>query len=139
MWGNGGRSAATSAVLAGAVLVPGLAAAPAVAGDGKDDAHGRVSVVHENDTFEPRDRRAVAVIKDARAIERIADRVNERVALPHDGKVPPGVTDAVPRPDGRTIHVPPAFLTRIEGVPGGWSRPSNVPRSYRGPGTTPTT
>ncbi|WP_432028041.1 DUF4344 domain-containing metallopeptidase [Streptomyces sp. 1222.5] len=124
MWCNGGRSAATSAVLAGAVLVSGLAAAPAVAGDGKGDAHGRVSVVYENDTFAPRDRRAVAVIKDARAIERIADWVNERVALPHDltvkvtGKVPRGVTDAVTQPDGRTIYVPPAFLTRIEGVLG---------------------
>lgn len=34
------------------------------------------------------------------------------------GKVPPGVMDAVTQPDGRTIYVPPAFLTRIEGVLG---------------------
>ncbi|MGY4961892.1 DUF4344 domain-containing metallopeptidase [Streptomyces sp. 900105245] len=124
MWCSGGRSAAANAVLAGSVLVSGLAVAPADAGDGRGDANGRVSVVYESDTFGPGDRHAVAVLKDARAIERITDWVNERVALPHDltvkvtGKVPPGVTDAVTQPDGRTIYVPPAFLTRIEGVLG---------------------
>ncbi|MFD9012752.1 DUF4344 domain-containing metallopeptidase [Streptomyces sp. NPDC059552] len=81
---------------------------------------GRVTVVYEAQTVEPEDRQAVALIRKSRVLERTADWVNRALALPHDmvvkvtAAVPPGVTDAVTQPDGRTIFVPPSFLTAIE-------------------------
>ncbi|WP_078971884.1 DUF4344 domain-containing metallopeptidase [Streptomyces sp. WM6368] len=81
---------------------------------------GRVTVVYEAQTVEPEDRQAVALIRKSRVLERTADWVNRTLALPHDmvvkvtAAVPPGVTDAVTQPDGRTIFVPPSFLTAIE-------------------------
>ncbi|MET9601483.1 DUF4344 domain-containing metallopeptidase [Streptomyces sp. NPDC006459] len=81
---------------------------------------GRVTVVYEAQTVKPEDRQAVALIRKSRVLERTADWVNRTLALPHDmvvkvtAAVPPGVTDAVTQPDGRTIFVPPSFLTAIE-------------------------
>ncbi|MFD9164826.1 DUF4344 domain-containing metallopeptidase [Streptomyces sp. NPDC059558] len=81
---------------------------------------GRVTVVYEAQTVEPEDRQAVALIRKSRVLERTADWVNRALALPHDmvvkvtAAVPPGVTDAVTQPDGRTIFVPPSVLTAIE-------------------------
>ncbi|WP_328863883.1 DUF4344 domain-containing metallopeptidase [Streptomyces virginiae] len=81
---------------------------------------GRVTVVYETGTVAPEDREAVALIRNSRVLERSADWVNRSLTLPHDmvvkvtAAVPPGVTDAVTQPDGRTIFVPPSFLTEIE-------------------------
>ncbi len=81
---------------------------------------GRVTVVYEARTVAPEDREAVALIRNSRVLERSADWVNRALTLPHDmvvkvtADVPPGVTDAVTQPDGRTIFIPPSFLTDIE-------------------------
>lgn len=81
---------------------------------------GKVSVVYETGTVEPEDREAVALIRNSRVLERSADWVNRSLTLPHDmvvkvtADVPPGVTDAVTQADGRTIYIPPSFLTEIE-------------------------
>ncbi|MFE5561632.1 DUF4344 domain-containing metallopeptidase [Streptomyces sp. NPDC056544] len=81
---------------------------------------GRVTVVYETRTVAPADREAVALIRKSRVLERTADWVNKALTLPHDmvvkvtADVPPGVTDAVTQPDGRTIFIPPSFLTEIE-------------------------
>ncbi|WP_234319479.1 DUF4344 domain-containing metallopeptidase [Streptomyces sp. NRRL S-237] len=81
---------------------------------------GRVTVVYETGTVAPEDREAVALIRNSRVLERTADWVNRSLTLPHDmvvkvtAAVPPGVTDAVTQPDGRTIFIPPSFLTEIE-------------------------
>ncbi|MFG2291894.1 DUF4344 domain-containing metallopeptidase [Streptomyces sp. NPDC048603] len=119
------RAAVSRAFTAGAMLVAGLAAAgcggPA---DAADDTDGKVTVVYEDDTVKPEDRKALEVIRKSRVLEQTADWVNSTVALPHDlvvkvtDKVPPGVTDAVTQPDGRTVYIPPAFLTEIRGAMG---------------------
>ncbi|WP_406179321.1 DUF4344 domain-containing metallopeptidase [Streptomyces sp. NBC_01006] len=81
---------------------------------------GRVTVVYEARTVKPEDREAVALIRNSRVLERTADWVNRTLVLPHNmtvkvtADVPPGVTDAVTQPDGRTIFIPPSFLTDIE-------------------------
>ncbi|MFF4443956.1 DUF4344 domain-containing metallopeptidase [Streptomyces sp. NPDC001502] len=81
---------------------------------------GRVTVVYEDRRVAPADREAVALIRKSRVLERTADWVNRALTLPHDmvvkvtADVPPGVTDAVTQPDGRTIFIPPSFLTEIE-------------------------
>ncbi|PWK64857.1 putative metallopeptidase DUF4344 [Streptomyces sp. CG 926] len=80
----------------------------------------KVTVVYETGTVEPEDREAVTLIRDSRVLERSADWVNRSLTLPHDmvvkvtADVPPGVTDAVTQADGRTIYIPPSFLTEIE-------------------------
>ncbi|MER7819333.1 DUF4344 domain-containing metallopeptidase [Streptomyces sp. NPDC096153] len=109
-------------VVAGALLLAGFAVA-SCGGDGaKSEASGKVTIVYEDGAIKPKDRHAVAVVRESRVLEEVADWVNESLALPHDmvvkvtDRVPPGVTDAVTQPDGRTIYVPPAFLTRIEEV-----------------------
>ncbi|MFF3327307.1 DUF4344 domain-containing metallopeptidase [Streptomyces sp. NPDC002889] len=107
---------------AGALLVAGFAVASCGGDADKADANGEVTVVYQDNATKPKDRQAVAVIRKSRVLEQVAEWVNKSVALPHDlvvkvtDKVPPGVTDAVTQPDGRTIYVPPAFLTQIEGV-----------------------
>ncbi|WP_234344405.1 DUF4344 domain-containing metallopeptidase [Streptomyces sp. WM6372] len=81
---------------------------------------GRVTVVYEDRTVEPQDRQVVALIRNSRVLERVAGWVNGTLTLPHDlvvkvtAEVPPGVTDAVTQPDGRTIFVPPSFLAEIK-------------------------
>ncbi|MFF3242872.1 DUF4344 domain-containing metallopeptidase [Streptomyces sp. NPDC002870] len=122
---------------AGALLVAGFAVA-SCGGDGnKADAAGKVTVVYQDNAIKPKDRQAVAVIRKSRVLEQVADWVNKSVALPHDmvvkvtDKVPPGVTDAVTQPDGRTIYVPPPFLTQIEGVL------SNVVKTVKRPALFP--
>ncbi|MFG3475814.1 DUF4344 domain-containing metallopeptidase [Streptomyces sp. NPDC047980] len=136
---GGGRPAVSRAALAGALLAVGLAVA-ACGGDGDTaGANGKVTVVYEDDTIKPEDRRTVAVIRKSGVLEQAAGWVGESIALPHDmvvkvtARVPPGVTDAVTQPDGRTIFVPPAFLTGIEGVLGKVvrtvDRPALVPRT----------
>ncbi|WP_432072990.1 DUF4344 domain-containing metallopeptidase [Streptomyces wuyuanensis] len=116
---GGSYPAVARTVAAGALLVAGFAVA--ACGDGaKADAGGKVTIVYEDGTIKPKDRHAVAAVRKSRVLEEVADWVNESLALPHDmvvkvtDRVPPGVTDAVTQPDGRTIYVPPPFLTRIE-------------------------
>jgi len=115
------------AASAGVLLLAGFAVASC--GDGpddgaKDDASGKVTVVYQDNAIKPKDRPAVAVVRKSRVLEQVADWVNASLALPHDlvvkvtERVPPGVTDAVTQPDGRTVFVPPSFLTRIEEVSG---------------------
>ncbi|MFI1740222.1 DUF4344 domain-containing metallopeptidase [Streptomyces sioyaensis] len=122
---------------AGALLLAGFAVASCDGDGNKADANGKVTVVYQADTIKPEDRQAVAVIRKSRVLEQVADWVSTSVALPHDlvvkvtDKVPPGVTDAVTQPDGRTIFVPPPFLTRIEGVLG------NVVKTVKRPALFP--
>ena len=137
MLSSGGYSAMSRTAFAGALLVAGFAVA-SCGGDGnKADANGKVTVVYQDNAIKPKDRQAVAVIRKSRVLEQVADWVNKSVALPHDlvvkvtGKVPPGVTDAVTQPDGRTIFVPPPFLTQIEGVL------SNVVKTVKRPALFP--
>ncbi|QES52055.1 hypothetical protein DEJ50_00770 [Streptomyces venezuelae] len=123
---GGGCSAVSRGAATGAALVAVLATAgcggTGNAADPADDANGKVTVVYEDSTVKPEDRQAVDVIRKSRVLERTADWVNASVALPHDlvvkvtDKVPPGVTDAVTQPDGRTIYLPPAFLTELRGA-----------------------
>ncbi|MGR7000170.1 hypothetical protein ACU686_22355 [Yinghuangia aomiensis] len=53
----------------------------------------------------------MTLIRDSRVLERTADWVNRTLTLPYDmvvkvtAEVPPGVTDAVTQPDGRTIYI----------------------------------
>ncbi|NWF27518.1 hypothetical protein HW130_14805 [Streptomyces sp. PKU-EA00015] len=107
--------------VAGALLAAGLAVTSSGGDSAKADTNGKVTVVYDN-AVKPKDRQAVAVVRKSRVLEQLAEWVNKSVALPHDlevkvtDKVPPGVTDAVTQPDGRTIFVPPSFLTQIEGV-----------------------
>ncbi|MGW0701224.1 DUF4344 domain-containing metallopeptidase [Streptomyces sp. NPDC002867] len=136
MLNSGGRSALLRTALAGALLVTGLAVASSGGDSAKADTNGKVTVVYDN-AIKPKDRQAVEVIRKSRVFEQVADWVNKSVALPHDlvvkvtDKVPPGVTDAVTQPDGRTIFVPPSFLTRIEGVL------SNVVKTVKRPALFP--
>lgn len=134
---SGGYPAMLRTAFAGALLVAGFAVA-SCSGDGnKAEANGKVTVVYQDNAIKPEDRQAVAAIRKARVLEQVADWVNKSVALPHDlvvkvtGKVPPGVTDAVTQPDGRTIFVPPPFLTQIEGVLG------NVVKTVKRPALFP--
>ncbi|WP_406388600.1 DUF4344 domain-containing metallopeptidase [Streptomyces sp. NBC_00211] len=121
---NGGHSSAVRTAVAGALFIVGFTVVSCTSDDGKDDAKGKVTVVYEDDTIEPKDRQAVEVIRKSRVLEQAADWMNKSVALPHDlavkvtGKLPPGVTDAVAQPDGRTIYVSPAFLTQTRGLAG---------------------
>ncbi|MFJ7297166.1 DUF4344 domain-containing metallopeptidase [Streptomyces collinus] len=126
-----------TAAIAGALLVAGFAVASCNGDGNKADANGKVTVVYEANTIKPEDRQAVTVIRKSRVLEQVADWVNKSVALPHDlvvkvtDKVPPGVTDAVTQPDGRTIFVPPPFLTQIQGAL------SNVVKTVKRPALFP--
>ncbi len=120
MVSSGRRPVALRAGFAGAVLVVGLAVT-SCGGDGNAaEANGKVTVVYEDDAIKPENQQAAEVIRKSRVLEQLADWVNASVALPHDlvvkvtDKVPPGVTDAVTQPDGRTIFFPPSFVTQIE-------------------------
>ncbi|WP_432177288.1 DUF4344 domain-containing metallopeptidase [Streptomyces sp. NBC_00063] len=122
MLSNSGHSAMLRAAFAGALLVACYAVVSCDDAGGTATANGQVTVVYEDDAIKPENRQAAAVIRKSRVLEELADWVNETAALPHDmdvkvtDKVPPGVTDAVTQPDGRTIYVPPAFLTQVEGA-----------------------
>ncbi|MFD5121382.1 DUF4344 domain-containing metallopeptidase [Streptomyces sp. NPDC058385] len=122
MLSNSGHSVTLRAAFAGALLVAGYAVVSCDDAGGTTAANGQVTIVYEDDAIKPENRQAAAVIRKSRVLEQLADWVNETVALPHDmgvkvtDKVPPGVTDAVTQPDGRTIYVPPAFLTQVEGA-----------------------
>ncbi|MEU9162703.1 DUF4344 domain-containing metallopeptidase [Streptomyces sp. NPDC048424] len=76
--------------------------------------------MYEDQTAGPQERQVVALIRKSRVLERLAGWVNRSLTLPHDlvvkvtPAVPPGVTDAVTQPDGRTIFIPPSFLTEVE-------------------------
>ncbi|WP_432141493.1 DUF4344 domain-containing metallopeptidase [Streptomyces sp. bgisy084] len=119
---SGGSPARRRAASAGALLLAGFAVASCGSGDdgGKDDASGKVTVVYQDKAIQPKNRHAVAVVRRSRVLEQTADWVNASLALPHElvvkvtDRVPPGVTDAVTQPDGRTIFVPPSFLAQIE-------------------------
>ncbi|MFK0047493.1 DUF4344 domain-containing metallopeptidase [Streptomyces sp. NPDC090741] len=107
--------------MAGVLLVVGFTLV-SCGGDDKDEAKGKVVVVYEDDAIAPKNRHAVEVVRKARVLEQAAEWVNTSLALPHDlavkvtDKVPPGVEDAVTQPDGRTIYVPPEFLTQVQGI-----------------------
>ncbi|MEU8782919.1 DUF4344 domain-containing metallopeptidase [Streptomyces sp. NPDC048637] len=157
MLSSGGSSVALRTALAGALLVAGFAVTSCGGDDSKTDTNradaneadanktdadktattGKVTVVYQGNAIKPKDRQAVAVIRKSRVLEQVADWVNKSVALPHDlvvkvtDKVPPGVTDAVTQPDGRTIFVPPSFLTQIEGTFG------NVVKTVKRPALFP--
>ncbi|MER7467504.1 DUF4344 domain-containing metallopeptidase [Streptomyces sp. NPDC097981] len=117
---RGGYSARFRIAFAGALLAAGFTVVSCGSDGNKAGANGKVTVVYEDDAIKPEDRQAVSVIRKSRVLEEAADWVNRSVALPHDmdvkvtGKVPRGVTDAVTQPDGRTIFVPPPFLTQIK-------------------------
>ncbi|MGW5347335.1 DUF4344 domain-containing metallopeptidase [Streptomyces sp. NPDC004050] len=129
---SGGRSTAARAAAVGALLAVGLAVASWTGsdgtgkdeGDGSGEGSGKVTIVYGDGAIKPQDRPAVDALRKSRALEQLADWVNTSVALPHDlvvkvtDKVPPGVTDAVTQPDGRTIYIPPAFLTQLRDIAG---------------------
>ncbi|MFE2877607.1 DUF4344 domain-containing metallopeptidase [Streptomyces roseus] len=118
---NGGYSTLVRTAMAGAFLLVGFALV-SCGGDAEDEAKGKVRVVYHDDAIAPENRRAAEVVRKSRVLEQAADWVNTSLALPHDmvvevtDKVPPGVEDAVTQPDGRTIYVPPEFLTELQGV-----------------------
>ncbi|MGW0753363.1 DUF4344 domain-containing metallopeptidase [Streptomyces sp. NPDC002587] len=121
MLSSGEYSAKLKTAFVGTLLLVAGFAAVSCGGEGNTaDASGEVTVVYEDDTIKPEDRHAVEVVRKSGVLEQTADWVNKSVDLPHDlvvkvtGKVPPGVTDAVTQPDGRTVFVPPAFLTQIQ-------------------------
>jgi hypothetical protein len=82
-------------------------------------ANGRVKIVYDEGKTEPDNQQLVEKLKKSRALEQLANWLNTSVALPHDlvvkvtDDVPPGVTDMVTQPDGRTIYIPPAFLRDV--------------------------
>ncbi|MFD8022121.1 DUF4344 domain-containing metallopeptidase [Streptomyces lavendulae] len=138
MLSAGGYPAVLRRACAGALLLAlGLGAVSCGADAGAAAAGGEVTVVYEDDAIAPQDRHAVDVVRRSRVLEQTADWVNEALVLPHDlvvkvtGRVPPGVTDAVTQPDGRTIFVPAAFLTEIEKALG------NVVRTVKRPALLP--
>jgi hypothetical protein len=100
-------------------------------------AAGQVKILYEDDAIKPKNRDVVEQLRKSGVLERTADWTNEVVALPHDlevrvtDDVPEGVTDQVTQPDGRTIFVPPPFLTQIEGVL------SNVVKTVKRPALFP--
>ncbi|MEU2158713.1 DUF4344 domain-containing metallopeptidase [Streptomyces sp. NPDC019396] len=136
MLNSGGCPARTRGAFAAALLLAGLAVT-ACGGEGEADTGGKVTVVYDDSASPPKDRQAVAVIRKSRVLEQVADWVSTAVALPHDlavkvtGQVPPGVTDAVTQPDGRTIYVPPQFLRQIQEVLG------NVVKTVKRPALLP--
>ncbi|MFB7462663.1 DUF4344 domain-containing metallopeptidase [Streptomyces sp. NPDC056224] len=121
MLSSGEYAAKLKTACVGTLLLVAGFAAVSCGGEGNTaGASGEVTVVYEDDTIKPKDRHAVEVVRKSGVLEQTADWVNKSVDLPHDlvvkvtGKVPPGVTDAVTQPDGRTVFVPPAFLTQIQ-------------------------
>ncbi|MFE3645957.1 DUF4344 domain-containing metallopeptidase [Streptomyces sp. NPDC059169] len=138
MLSSDGYSAMWRAGCAGALLVASFAVASCGGdGHGADAKNGKVTVVYRTDANTPEERHAVSVVQKSRVLEQVADWVNESVALPHDmvvrvtDEVPPGVTDAVTQPDGRTIFVPPSFLAQIENALG------NVVKTVKRPAVFP--
>ncbi|WP_405922295.1 DUF4344 domain-containing metallopeptidase [Streptomyces sp. NBC_00122] len=137
MLSSSGYSAKRKAAFAVALFLAGFAVVSC--GGDAVGASGEVTVVYEDDAIKPKNRHAVEVIRKSGVLEQAADWVNKSVDLPHDmvvkvtDKVPPGVTDAVTQPDGRTIYVPPAFLTQIEetlsGVVKTVKRPALLPEA----------
>jgi hypothetical protein len=85
-------------------------------------AAGQVKVLYEDDAIKPENRDVVEQIRKSGVLERLADWTNEVVALPQDMEVrvtddvPEGVTDQSTEPDGRTIWIPPSFLTETHKV-----------------------
>src|SRR5436309_7482019 len=56
--------------------------------EGKDTAAaGQVKILYEDDAIKPENRDAVDQIRKSGVLERLADWINERVALPHDMEV----------------------------------------------------
>ncbi|MCM9077256.1 DUF4344 domain-containing metallopeptidase [Streptomyces spororaveus] len=151
MANSAGCSSRARGVLAGvlvlaAVAVSGCGAGAGDAGQGPGAAvraraarSGRVSVVYEDKALRPKERQVVALIRNSGVLERAAGWVGGALVLPHDlvvkvtAEVPPGVTDAVTQPDGRTIFIPPAFLVEVEDaladVVKGVDRPAPFPAS----------
>jgi putative metallopeptidase DUF4344 len=106
-------------VLVCTLAVVAHTAAVATTARQKTDANGKVRVVYHDDEVLPENRSAFETIRKSRVLDQFARWVNKVVALPHDlvvnvtDQVPPGVTDAVTQPDGRTIYYPPSFIRQI--------------------------
>jgi Putative metallopeptidase len=83
---------------------------------------GQVEVIYEDDAIKPENQDAVEQLRQSGALERLADWINERVALSHDMEVrvtddvPEGVTDQSTQADGRTIFIPGSWLTETHGI-----------------------
>jgi hypothetical protein len=78
--------------------------------------NGRVTIVYEEDNIQPENRDVVKTIRDSGVFERMAERLSNAVALPHDIEVvvtddlPKGVDVATTELDGRRILWPAAFF-----------------------------
>jgi len=83
---------------------------------------GRVTIVYEDDTIRPENRDAMKKIIDSGVFERMADRLTNAVALPHDlqvvvtDNVPKGIDDPITELDGRRIFWPAAFSKETHDV-----------------------
>ena len=75
----------------------------------------RVTIVYHDDDVLPENREAIKKIRDSGVFERMADRLTNAVALPHDlqviitDKTPKGFDDPTTDVEGRTIFWPAAF------------------------------
>lgn len=107
---------AVSVIATVGLLTASASATTSAAGDPK----GKVKIVYDNDAIAPENQQVVEKLRQSRVLEPLAGWVNKVVALPHDlvvnvtDDVPPGVTDQVTQPDGRTIFIPPSFLNDVE-------------------------
>jgi hypothetical protein len=76
---------------------------------------GRVTIVYQDDAILPENCDAIKKIRDSGVFERMAERLTNAVALPHDlqvivtDKTPKGIDDPTTEVDGRTIFWPAAF------------------------------
>ena len=80
----------------------------------QDSGKGQVSIVYEDDAILPENRDVIKKIRDSGVFERMAERLTNTVALPHDlqiivtDKTPKGIDDPT-HIDDRTILWPAAF------------------------------
>ncbi len=97
------------------VLFALLAGVLGFAGNASAEGGGRVTIVYEDDSIKPENRAAIEQIRQSGVFERMAERLTQTVALPHDLKVvvtdelPKGVDDPNTELDGRRIFWPAAF------------------------------
>ena len=115
------RLAVITAVLALAGVGGGWQAAGASTDNSSGD-NGKVRIVYRFAEIKLENQGVARSLQKSAVLEQIAGWVNRRITLPHEmnvivtDKVPPGVTDAVTQPDGRTIYVPPSFLSDVAGA-----------------------
>jgi hypothetical protein len=86
------------------------------------EGNGRVTIVYQDDTIQPENRDAMKKIMGSGVFERMADRLTNAVALPHDLQVvitdnlPKGIDDPTTELDGRRIFWPAAFSKETQDV-----------------------